>query len=231
MDANDLVSLLRRHDVAATSPRRSDEPTDAEAVRRWAESRGMVRGAYASPPPRALKPLVDAWCLERGWHLAPTAIRVGQGLRLLGLRRRIHDRRAGFGVPRAVAAALWAEVGEVEPDVKARRVVPQVPKRPRRLGLVHKESVGSLRYALVDSMGCVWKDAAQAAKQLGNTRKAVANAGGPASSGYLVVGKRYWRRLHNPAEWLKVLPADARFGVPGLMCWCSVVHRMVPYVP
>lgn len=233
MDANELVSLLRRGDVAAEAPEQLQppEPTDAAAALLWMRSLGLRPGHQPTPPATALVPLAQGWCSDQGWRTRLTPRLLGMAAAELGLRSRWTRGHGGYGVPEQLAAALWAAVGPLGRGKPPPRHTPKPPARPRRLGLVRDATPGELRHALVDSLGCVWLDAKQAAVQLRCAPRSIVNAAVPSASGWYVAGRRHWRRLGKVPEWLGKLPEGARFGVPGTMCWCRGTACMVPYVP
>lgn len=102
-----LGPALGAHETAVDGP-----GTPLEALRLWVAARGIRRGLTPSPPPTAMLRVFSAYAAARGWdETPPSAHLVGTALARAGLTH-TGDRRFGYYMDRASAAALWRDVGE-----------------------------------------------------------------------------------------------------------------------
>lgn len=224
MTLDDMDEVLARLESGpAVVPARLawEPPTEAEAVRAWAEALGLKRGRHASPSATRLAEDLHRHAVEAGWQrdYVP-AVRLGMALRALGFRAYHRMGRKGFLVDEASAKRLAL----VYPPKR------RVQHRPPRKHLVrHKRPEpffplkASRGMPVVNTLGRVYPSARRAADVLRTSRASLQRAArhGEGCNGLL------WRYL-TPEE-VRCLPPTTMMGdsIPWL-AWNRVVSVHCP---
>lgn len=201
------------HGMPASEPR-----TDAEAVRWWAEARGLGRGRTGGPPMSVLRLAYERHAEAAGWARWYLPRRTfGRHLRALGLVQRVWGGVKVWLMDAASAEALWllAPHGmreRVRMPRGAAAVLPvkRLPPRPKRR-LVWPRTARSI--PVCDTEGRVYPSARRAGQVLGVSNLPVQHS---CTSDASARGRRF--RYLTPAEWA-IVPADTREGdvVPALV--------------